>query len=1048
MLSATIQQQFSPLFSPTGPDVGMYSNGANHPQRIQTSALDTLAQESQYALQQMHSMQIPNQDHDNGMSELRSPTRMRHHPYENAHARAKESRRRGSEAGADGKSNSGAPVRRRISRACDQCNQLRTKCDGRSPCAHCIEFGLACEYFRERKKRGKASRKELAQQQNANSASANNPPSPSGYSSDAHSPTQSSYGTQEMTKSEHSNTSDLPPPPIPRNRTMSMSTSGVGDTGPVGATHDMMGGSNTDVMGEMQVSRPVLQQQQHQALQQQQQHHQQQQQQQQQQHVHQQQQHQQQQHQSLPGMHEVPAPIEHHAQAPRGPMGDSSTPMSLNGFNLMQEYSRPSMHGLSPLNPAPPMQSATSISHVPSQMGPAGTYTGYEGQYPLMSPHDIHPPQNSHFPYARHGESPLPSFMAASPVAGGSPGWLSLPSPSQGMYQPPNLLNPPNMLRYPVLQCVVPHISSILPTSLACDLLELYFRGLTSTTMHPLSPYLLGYVFRKRSFLHPSRPRACSPALLCSMLWVGAQTSEAPFLTSPPSARGRICQKLLELTVSLLRPLIHGPSSSDTAPNYGMNSVVNGVALGGLGVSTNGGDQTPSDSGASGALDDIATYCHLATVISASEYKAASLRWWNAAWSLARELKLGRELPPNPPRPGGRENVSGEEADADGDIDIENSDQQDPHSTMPGQSSGPNPPGTVSEETREERRRIWWLLYIVDRHLALCYNRPLFLLDIECDGLLQPLPDTMWQAGDFFSIESAMYSLPPEHPHHRRRGPSFECTGHSIFGYFLPLMTILGEIVDLHHARNHPRFGIGFREDADWDMQANEITQQLERYGVSLKAFETRYTTPVQLELTEAEHNNVEGGTPSARSVVSTSTRSNESIIQTRIVVAYGTHVMHVLHILLTGKWDPISLLDDNDLWISSQSFISATGHAVSAAEAISDIIEYDPDLSYMPFFFGIYLLQGSFLLLLIADKLQGEASESVVKACETIVRAHEACVVTLNTEYQRNFRKVMRSALAQVKGRVSEDFGEQQLRRREVLSLYRWTGDGTGLAL
>ena len=28
--------------------------------------------------------------------------------------------------------------RKRISRACDQCNQLRTKCDGEKPCAHCI----------------------------------------------------------------------------------------------------------------------------------------------------------------------------------------------------------------------------------------------------------------------------------------------------------------------------------------------------------------------------------------------------------------------------------------------------------------------------------------------------------------------------------------------------------------------------------------------------------------------------------------------------------------------------------------------------------------------------------------------------------------------------------------------------------------------------------------------------------------------------------------------------------------------------------------------
>ena len=110
---------------------------------------------------------------------------------------------------------------------------------------------------------------------------------------------------------------------------------------------------------------------------------------------------------------------------------------------------------------------------------------------------------------------------------------------------------------------------------------------------------------------------------------------------------------------------------------------------------------------------------------------------------------------------------------------------------------------------------------------------------------------------------------------------------------------------------------------------------------------------------------------------------------------------MHVLHILLADKWDPISLLDDNDLWISTQAFITATGHAVSAADAIAQILEFDPGLEFMPFFFGVYLLQGSFLLLLIADKLQFEASPNVIRACEIIVRAHEACVVTLNTEYQ-----------------------------------------------
>lgn len=53
-----------------------------------------------------------------------------------------------------------------------------------------------------------------------------------------------------------------------------------------------------------------------------------------------------------------------------------------------------------------------------------------------------------------------------------------------------------------------------------------------------------------------------------------------------------------------------------------------------------------------------------------------------------------------------------------------------------------------------------------------------------------------------------------------------------------------------------------------------------------------------------------------------------------------------------------------------------------------------------------------------------------------------------LTSMLQRNFRKVMRSALAQVRGRLPDDFGEQQQRRREVLALYRWTGDGSGLAL
>lgn len=601
----------------------------------------------------------------------------------------------------------------------------------------------------------------------------------------------------------------------------------------------------------------------------------------------------------------------------------------------------------------------------------------------------------------RLSNSPLGAYPGLATAT--SPGWampISSP-PGQFQTQMQHANYGQSALRYPVLEPLLPHIANIIPIPLACDLLDMYFASSSSAVMHPMSPYVLGSVFRKRAFLHPTKPRKCQPALLASMLWVAAQTSEASLLTSVPSARGKICQKLLELTVGLLKPLIH---SSSVEASSNANQTVGAVALGGLGVALPGSisiDAALSGEsgafGASGQLDDLVTYIHLATVVSASEYKGASLRWWNVAWSMARELKLGRELPPSEPRSSFEQ----------GEMETEGLDEHDKLR---------NSPGFVTEEEREERRRIWWLVYTVDRHLALCYNRPLFLLDVECEGLKQPLDDAAWQSGDFknYPADSTMLGMLPENDE-GSCGPQFECRGFSIFGYFLPLMTILGEIVDLHHARNHPRFGSAFRASREWSNQVSEVRRHLEAYEESLKRFESRNSsaqnsdghkdeTSMHENHNEAQRALESNSSPSAHSVHTTaSSRVTEAEVQTRTVLAYGTHVMHVLHILLEGKWDPVSLLDDEDLWISSSDFVTASGHAVAAAEAINQILEYDPGLEFMPFFFGVYLLQGSFLLLLIADKLQVEASPNVVRACETIVRAHEACVVTLSTEYQVN---------------------------------------------
>ncbi|CAK7265831.1 hypothetical protein SEPCBS119000_001719 [Sporothrix epigloea] len=1152
-----------------------------------TASMDVLAQGAHYAMHQSQQHMGVYQPHTDPHGDSQgSPTVARP-------GHGQQIKRRQSPYGPAGRASSVAgSVRRRISRACDQCNQLRTKCDGQHPCAHCIEFRLGCEYIRQHKKRGKASRKDLAQLAAAQQVKAEK----AGEGGGSEASNSSGVGdVHNQRSSTEIQLSDLVVDNGTQHVRQTQNQQQNLDGSVKGLTMHAYGGGM-----DVPYNRPQQGQAQAAAV------------------------------SSATAMVDVQ---QHHSR--QG--GDSYAPYAPSQTTVPTYPELPYTTALQPqgsanyqANPGAGDMGSPNWMTMPSSPPQLRQQTQRQQQQQQQQPDiaaaRIHGLHNMHTAHTIHSTRP-PALAGAAVVSIGDLGPLTpsltgpLPHPSQQQQQQHTHHNhvhllpagyKPSQLRYPVLEPLVPHLAGIIPLTLACDLVDLYFASSSSAQMHPMSPYVLGFVFRKRSFLHPTRPRVCQPALLASMLWVAAQTSDAPFLTSVPSARSTICQKLLELTVGLLKPLIHTPAShvatgqndlehrhasrdnQDGVDHDGGiqltsmdNSVFDGVSLGGLGVAMPGtismeealahvaavesmnvynapagaangavnisgsGTATGGAFGAAGTIDDVATYIHLATVVSASEYKGASLRWWNAAWSLARELRLGRELPlfatsssVQSAETSERESQSyhqgqlqPRDAFQNGDGKVNGSHGlmgmdnmaamnarglEASHDEMASASTAAAPGQFISDEEREERRRIWWLVYIVDRHLALCYNRPLYLRDIECTGLLRPMDDTDWQNGDFGEGLSANRDASngattgpagdgksANRAGARRvglRGPTFECSGHSIFGYFLPLMTILGEIVDLHHARNHPLFGLGFRTSQEWDAQVAEITRHLSIYEVSLQAFAHRTLSPAALATANKENaaaamaaadasnaaadangnttsstsklagraasvpddvatplgHSVLSATHSIHSTPSSSSavpaiatpgpaplaRMTELDIQTRIVAAYGNHVMHVLHILLAGKWDPVNLLDDNDLWISTQDFITATGHAVSAAEAISSILEYDPGLEFMPFFFGIYLLQGSFLLLLIADKLQLEASTSVARACETIIRAHEACVVTLNTEYQRNFSRVMRSALAQVRGRVPEDLGEQHMRRRELLSLYRWTGDGTGLAL
>jgi hypothetical protein len=248
-------------------------------------------------------------------------------------------------------------------------------------------------------------------------------------------------------------------------------------------------------------------------------------------------------------------------------------------YTSMEEYHR-NLNYQSPLHMLQPGMQPGIQPVLPSH-GHGIEYS--DSPYSMLSPQSAHTqaPTNT---FRMPDDASNMGYMPQSPVDA-SPGWI-LPSPSTTLYSGAQHQNSSQQLRFPVLQPLVPHLASVMPISLACDLLELYFQSSSTAFMQPVSPYVLGYVFRKRSFLRSNNPRVCSPALLASMLWIGCLTSESPYLSSSPSARSQLSEKLINLTISLLKPLVHQtPGGPDASPRaFDGNDVVNGVTMGGFGV--------------------------------------------------------------------------------------------------------------------------------------------------------------------------------------------------------------------------------------------------------------------------------------------------------------------------------------------------------------------------------------------------------------------------------------------------------------------------------
>jgi arabinolytic transcriptional activator AraR len=517
------------------------------------------------------------------------------------------------------------------------------------------------------------------------------------------------------------------------------------------------------------------------------------------------------------------------------------------------------------------------------------------------------------------------------------------------------------------MQYLAPFLDREFGYSLACDLLDTYFSSAFASRMHPTCHHLHNFIVRRCDVLDPLHPRRTHPALLASMLFVAALSDKALGLFSGPEERDRICKYLSLLAYRLLYPsrleslLSHEdlglPASCASLPCYTDEDIHRAL-------DPQASEQLPVNWG----TDYIITFIHVSSVISGSEKKAASIRWWNVAFNLARDLKLNKEV----------------------ETFTSSNTSPDSHLMLACSCSMPQEPhkDSMSEVHREERRRTWWLLFLMDRHLALCYNRPLALLEAECKELLLPLCDVAWQSGaqphsHGFRANGPRCVLAPTGTG-RASGPPITCTGTGLFDFFLPLMTITGHLLDFNRAKNHPV--LVSAGASMWSSQERQISTELEHYQASLD----RLTSPEQEQ--SRRRSGAEQWPHTSPSGSHDSTEA-EHIAQT--VSAYARHVLSVLRILVGSKWDPVQLFEDADFWTSSPGFKDSMSHTVTASECVTQILELDPDISFMPYFFGIQLLHGSLLLLLVAYRLQADSGMVILAACEAVVRATESCFVS-----------------------------------------------------
>ncbi|KAL4808595.1 hypothetical protein BDV18DRAFT_157538 [Aspergillus unguis] len=490
----------------------------------------------------------------------------------------------------------------------------------------------------------------------------------------------------------------------------------------------------------------------------------------------------------------------------------------------------------------------------------------------------------------------------------------SIPSPSRSV----GIGGIAETCRYPCLNPIISLLEGILTPEEACHLLDVFFAEPAANSSNERCPYGLSPVIRACSVLGETAERPLSPALLTVILWCVAYTGHLDIFPDTSSRIG-VTQRLHSLSTKLIQAREYADrepvddwhsNESDAYPPF---------------------DNVPEQN-----VDDVLSYVLLACVAAGSVAREECFTWWSKAVFLVKKLGF-------------------------------NSEARIAEGTPFAQQMS-----LLARKEYEERRRAFWLVYALDRHLSFSFNEPLQLHDSECQ-VLCPLPEWIWRDMD---------NIPLENIPIRTCGPPTQVSGTGFFEYFLPLMAILGDILELRSGNQHPRLGGSgdvFRAEGIQEMLSDcqFSLQILEAIGAPANPIIPDGNFPIVPILPSSFTNPADGP-------------SHPKQQQLKVVIAYSRYIVRVLHMLLLGDLD------------GTINFFQCSANPLAIGDCIAQVLAVDSNLSFMPFLAGLYLFRGSLSFLSLADQMPMVGADDAAKqGVGAIERAHELAIKALDTPFQ-----------------------------------------------